>query len=428
MAPTGRKPQETRRAVPEQRSTRPSGGNSPRSLTIIKELSALLGPYDYSEPEIRALATRCNYDSALIQAAVHNIIDDNLGHEPDIWATTATSSEKKVRAQEAKERRLEKEKAQTEEYELLKQQRTKDYDDKMRRLKEDIDRRKMEEEAQRLGGIKPSGQGAAAAANRSTANAWKRGDGSAGSAGAEEGGAAEVEVAIDMSAGEDEEDDSDDEEAEEEEDEEPAEESKAAPAASQPQQAVQAARPQQAAQGKTWVPVSASTRNNGLSECTSVTMPASFAELMATHGDVEVKFGTYHLLDSGTGPAASSTKPAQAVSPKPAQEEEEEEDAEEAAAEPEEQNGAGNGGRHGGQSWSRKQQDGEHDGGKSRGGKGKGRGKGWDNTWHDGGDEGKGEGKREGYKGKKGAGRGGKKGSGKSWRESGKEYREKGGK
>mmetsp|Transcript_98884 Transcript_98884/g.247969 ORF Transcript_98884/g.247969 Transcript_98884/m.247969 type:complete len:515 (-) Transcript_98884:58-1602(-) len=514
MAPTHQprasKNSEGQRIISEKQQ----GGRSlysPRSQTLIKELRELLEPYNYGEAEIHSLVKRCGYDDGRIQAAVSHILDDNAGHEHDSWATTATASEKKVRAQEAKERRLQKEKIQAEEYERLKEQRTKDYEEKQRRLKQEAERRKLEEDALRLrrpimeadknAQLVPPG-------GRSTACAWRRSDegseATGGGAGSEATGGVEAvdeveeeedngrtaEVELDVE-GDGEEEEEEEEEVDEEAAPEPAKASyhhhyqqqavwrpvvhptaptpapiaetpavsvpattAAAPAAAaataEPsashgwgQQPVQAAAPQLNA------PAAATSPDNGsLDDC--VIMPPSFVALAELYAECEVKFGSLHAY-GGTGPAASSTQPAEVEAPQQEQQQTQQPMsskytmgswAEEEADDPTEQfeeRGAPRGPRGGGGAsanapWARQRGDGNQGsyggdwGDGRRSGKGRGKGQRYEGSYEGGAaEEGRGEGKREGGKGgKKGSGRGsGKKGSGKSWRQ---DQREKGGK
>jgi len=470
---------------------------SPRSQNLIKELSSLLEPYNYGEAEIHSLVKKCGYDDGRIQAAVSNILDDNAGHEHDSWATTATASERKVKALEAKERRLQKEKIQAEEYERLKEQRTKDYEEKQRRLKQEAERRKQEEDAARLrrpimeadknAQLVPPG-------GRSTACAWRRGDegseATGGGAGSEATGGAEAadtfeeeedngntaEVELDVEG-----DDEEPEEEEAEEDEEATPEpakaayhhyqqhhhqqavwrpvvhptAPAATPAAAPAAAVAAPAP---AASHAQVPAATAAEpsdspSNGALDTSCVIMPPSYAALAEAYAEYEIKFGSLHALDSGTGPAASSTQPAEAEAPQQEQQQPQQQPtskytmgswAEEEADESEqfEERGAPRGPRSGGGAtanapWARQRGDGSQggygsgdwgDGRSARSGKGRGRGQRYEGSYEGGAaDEGKGEGKREGGKGgKKGSGRGGgKKGSGKAWRP---DQREKGSK
>merc|ERR1740123_1681901 len=113
-----------------EKNRKPTAMYSPRSEGLVKSVMELLGPYDYGKADTYSLIKKCGFDNLKIQAAVSHILDEKAGHEHDEWATTATKSEKQVRAQEAKERRIEKEKIQAEERERLREQRQKDYDEK----------------------------------------------------------------------------------------------------------------------------------------------------------------------------------------------------------------------------------------------------------------------------------------------------------
>lgn len=135
---------ELQREMEKKEAVRSTGPISPRSKTLIAGLSAVLEPYNYGEAEIHRLIKRCGHDESRIQAAVSDILEDKRGHEHEEWSTTATASEKKIRAMEAKERRLQREREQAEEAERQRVQRTKAADEKMRRTMEEAQRRSAE--------------------------------------------------------------------------------------------------------------------------------------------------------------------------------------------------------------------------------------------------------------------------------------------
>jgi len=312
---------------------------SPRFQSLTKQLglNTLLEPYDYGEAEIHSLVKRCDYDHTRIQMEVTKIIEES---EHDTWARTSTASEKKVKAQEAKERRLQKERLQEEELERVREQRTKKEDDKLRRLKQELERRKAEENASRLGrreadkgdkaSILPKTPG-------SSGGAWRKSEDSepaepgAEAADAEPADEHTAEVALELD--EDEEDHED-----EEEEEADADAAKAwtappwlpengggnggtsawadatspisrvlepAPAAPAPE--VEPAVPDGQHSMPSSIAAASPPPNGGADDV--VVMPPAYYELARAWEGHEVKFGTLHVLDCGSGLAASSTQP-----------------------------------------------------------------------------------------------------------------------
>lgn len=422
---------------------------SPRSAALVQSVVELLGPYNYGEADIYALVKKCGFDDRRVQTAVSNILDDKMGHENDDWATTATASDKKVRAQEAKERRIEKEKIQAEEMERLREQRQRDYDEKERRLKEEAARLKQQTDIARL--KRPP----EASAVKSIANAWKRSEETvadvastptAPTGGGEEtlsgeGGDRESAEGEDDGVEEQEQEAEEDLDDEYEEEEAPKEQVWADTAGEawegwsarpwQPDSSENGATGWGENGGKGWnssgwgssaalprpvqEPTSAAapTEQTPAEESPCVIMPPQYYALMRSGPEYEVVFGSLHPLEIGTGSAVSSSQPApQAASEElpyestelPTQHEEQHSSWAEAEVNADdffEERGAPRGGRGGFGGKSR---------GRGRGGSGGAKGKE--------GKEGK-DGKDNGKAGKKGSGRGGK-GSGRggkgTWR------------
>eukprot|EP00747_Dinoflagellata_sp_TGD_P185564 gnl/TRDRNA2_/TRDRNA2_42156_c0_seq1.p1 gnl/TRDRNA2_/TRDRNA2_42156_c0~~gnl/TRDRNA2_/TRDRNA2_42156_c0_seq1.p1 ORF type:complete len:506 (+),score=109.04 gnl/TRDRNA2_/TRDRNA2_42156_c0_seq1:138-1520(+) len=123
-----------------------ANGYSPRSTALIKDLTLVLEPYNFGEADIYNLLKRCGHDAGRIQAAVSNILDDHQGHEMGAWATTATASEKKANAAEAKRRRELREKQQEEEADRLRELRRKADEERKKRSIEEAQRRRAAEE------------------------------------------------------------------------------------------------------------------------------------------------------------------------------------------------------------------------------------------------------------------------------------------
>jgi len=75
-----------------------------------ESLIPVLEPYGYTKDDVWELVQRFKCDPANVQAAVANILEDHKGHEQGEWQGLPTVSDKKAKAEAAKERREQKEK------------------------------------------------------------------------------------------------------------------------------------------------------------------------------------------------------------------------------------------------------------------------------------------------------------------------------